>query len=112
MILTTNEKAALLELKNTIKDKYKILDIKIFGSKVKGIADKESDLDILIVADKIDWAIEKDLYGICFEISLKHDVLLSPILFSTADINNKYIKATPFYQNVEREGISIWNKNF
>ncbi|MHA1283621.1 MAG: nucleotidyltransferase family protein [Promethearchaeota archaeon] len=38
----------LIELKNYLKDKYKIKEIGIFGSYLRGEAKKESDLDILI----------------------------------------------------------------
>lgn len=112
MNLKINEKEALIELRDILQQKYPISDIKLFGSKAKGVDNKESDLDVLIITDKMNWAIEKNLYEICFEISLKYDVLISPIIFTEEEVKNRFIKATPFYQNVEREGISIWKKNF
>ncbi len=41
-------KKKLIELKPFLKEKYKIKEIGIFGSYIKGKQKKESDLDILI----------------------------------------------------------------
>ena len=41
------EKEALNNLILSLKTKWPTANFKIFGSKVKGIADKESDIDLL-----------------------------------------------------------------
>ena len=40
--------------------------MKLFGSKAKGDFDEESDRDVVIALDEVNWAIEKDIYEICF----------------------------------------------
>lgn len=108
--LTKNEEDALMELKNILSKKYRLIQLKLFGSKVKGYFDKESDIDVLIVIGKCNWDIEKDIYEICFEIGLKYDILLSPMVYSQDEIESEVIQATPFYKNVEKEGLPIWKK--
>lgn len=105
--LSKNEKEALIELKNILSKKFQLIQLKLFGSKVKGYSDEESDIDVFIVINKCDWNIEKDIYEICFEIGLKYDVLLSPVVYSQDEIEDKVIQATPFYKNVEKEGLQV-----
>ncbi len=47
--ISKNEKQALDELIAELKSSWPGVKAKVFGSKVKGIADDESDLDILIL---------------------------------------------------------------
>ena len=105
--LTENEEDALRELKEVLLKRYSLIQLKLFGSKAKGYADSESDIDVFVVLDKCNWEIEKGVYELCFEIGLKYDVLLSPAVYSRVEIESELIKATPFYKAVEREGISI-----
>lgn len=105
--LSNKEKAALLELKKSIKQKYVLVDFKLFGSKVKGDSDRESDLDVLIVLETLDWKTEKAIFELCFEVGLKYDLLLSPIVYSKDEYESSPNKITPFYLSVEKEGISI-----
>lgn len=106
-MLNPNERRAISELKAILLKKYNLVELKLFGSKVKGVETKESDVDIFIVLEQYDWDIEKQIYELCFEIGLKYDVFLSPLLYSKEEIHDELIKATPFYQVVEKEGIAI-----
>lgn len=103
--ITEKEKTALKELKESVRKKYNLIVFKLFGSRARGDFDSESDLDVLIVVEILDWQIEKDIFELCFEIGLKYDLLLSPIVYSKREYESNRNKITPFYQSVEREGI-------
>lgn len=105
--LSKNELDALLELKKLLLDKYNLVDFKLFGSKARGAADKESDMDVLIVLKESNSTIEDEIFDMCFEIDLKSDVVLSAIIYSEAEFNSKFNRVTPFYKNIEKEGISF-----
>lgn len=106
-VLLKIEKKALSDLKVEISKRYKLLWMKLFGSKVRGESDEESDIDIVVVIEDVNWAIEKDIYEICFYIGLKYDVLISPIIYSMREVNDTLTQATPFFKAVEKEGILI-----
>lgn len=106
-VLLEKEKEALLELKEELLKNYKLLWMKLIGSKARGDYDKESDIDIVIVLEHLDWEVEKKIYEICFYLSLKYDILISPILYSQEDINNPLTQISPFFKMVKAEGILI-----
>ncbi|KPJ57712.1 MAG: hypothetical protein AMJ42_04470 [Deltaproteobacteria bacterium DG_8] len=94
-------------MKNTLSTNYKLIQMKLFGSKAKGNYSDESDIDLLIVLDNYDWKIENEIYEICFEIGLEYDVLLSPVIFSKKEFDDNLTKITPFYKFVAEEGIQL-----
>lgn len=106
--LQAKEKNALLRMKKEISEKYRLRWVKLFGSKARGDFEEESDLDVVIVlSDDMSWVIEKDIYEICFYAGLEYDTVISPVIYSEREINDKFIRATPFYRVVEKEGVEI-----
>ena len=105
--LTTNEKKALTDFRDALVADFGALDVRLFGSRARGEGDEESDLDVFIVIPQIDWELEKKIYGLSFDISLEHAVLISPILYSKKDIENPSIIISPLYKTVQREGMKI-----
>ena len=105
--LLKKEKDALTELKRQLSKRYKLLWMKLIGSKARGDFEEESDFDIVIVVENVDWDIERDIYETCFYLGLKYNILISPIIYSEEDINDSLTRITPFYRTVEAEGILI-----
>ena len=105
--LNSNEANAVYKLKDELSKDYKLIQMKLFGSKAKGNYSDESDIDLLIVLEDYDWKVENEIYEICFEIGLEYDVLLSPVIFSKKEFDDKLTKITPFYKVVAKEGLQL-----
>lgn len=84
-----------------------LIDIRIFGSKVRGDFDKESDIDILLVIDSDDWHIQEEISKIAADVNMEFNCNISPVIYTHREHEkNKYFR-TMFIQEVEREGISL-----
>lgn len=105
--LTQNERAAITALKQELTERYALQWIRLIGSKARGDSDTESDLDVVIVLTDLSWPIEKSIYELCYALSIQYDVLISPVLFSSQEISDRYIQITPFYKVVQQEGIMV-----
>jgi len=105
--LSSTERAALAELKEILARQFDVQDIRLFGSRARGMGSPESDLDLFIVLSRVDWEIEKAIYTLCFELSVKYNLLLAPVLYSRAEIEDSRIQATPFYRVIQREGLPL-----
>jgi hypothetical protein len=103
--ITTNEKKALLEIKKLINKTFKNSKIYIYGSKVRGTFDEESDLDILVVIPVVNWKIKKKIINFITEINLKYSTNISPIIVSLDEWENKPF--LPLFQEIRKEGIQI-----
>lgn len=107
MGLKASEQEAIRTLKKELDQRYKPIEMRLFGSKTRAEAAPDSDIDVFIVLEEVNWEIEREIYDFCFEISLEHDVLISPIIFSEEELEDPFMKGSPFLAAVEREGIPL-----
>ena len=90
----------------------RIKKIILYGSYARGDYKDSSDIDIMILTDMTDEEIteySEKLWDFAYDIELENDVLLSPTI---KNINkfNYWLKALPFYMNVDREGVVLSGK--
>jgi predicted nucleotidyltransferase len=105
--LKPNELAAVQELRQVLARDYGLVELRLIGSKARGDSGPESDIDVVIVLEDCDWQRKRRVFRLCFELSLKFDVLLAPIVFTRERFNSDRNRTTPFYQNVQREGVLV-----
>jgi uncharacterized protein len=109
MSLTKEDKQALEEFKGKIFYQLKdyVLDLKLFGSKAQDTDSPDSDLDVLVLVHRSDPDLEDKIIDIAFEVNLQHDIYLSPRVIEAAKMNDPLFRITPFYKNLERDGIRL-----
>jgi predicted nucleotidyltransferase len=105
--MRTEERNAVLEFAERLKNRYGsiIQEIILFGSKVMGEGDKESDIDILIVPKNLSWEIKKSISELAAEEYLIYNVLISTIKYDVKTWESPVVKASPFGKSVREEGI-------
>jgi predicted nucleotidyltransferase len=102
--VTFKDKVELIskQFKQSIEKKYKVVDMKLFGSSARGDFSKSSDIDIMVRLPKVDRAIEEELFDIAYDLELEYDCLIDVIV-----LPEDMIDSIPLYQNIEKEGVAI-----
>ena len=80
----------------------------LFGSQARGTARDDSDWDILIILDKEE-LLPSDYDNVTYPLVMLGWELgkeINPVMYTTKEWQ-KY-KNSPFYKNVEKEGIILW----
>lgn len=104
--LTKEEKLALDILIKELKNKWPGTKAKIFGSKVKGTAAEESDLDVLILLPfEISEDIRKQIIHKVFNLNLEYGTNISPLIISEEEWENGLVSLLPIHSFIEEEGI-------
>lgn len=82
----------------------------LFGSEARGEATPESDVDLLVVADEVDWDVEREVLDAAYQVMWNRDFdrLISVIVMPTCEFEEQKRKEFSFIRSVESEGIVLW----
>ena len=111
--LTGREKAALSEFVARLRERYayEVVLVVLFGSKVRGDFDEESDLDVLVVVEGNDrWPYWREITDLTSDLLQDYEVNISALVFDEEYYRWLVEHRTPIYNNTTREGILIWTK--
>ena len=88
--------------------KTQVIRIVLYGSYARGTNTSESDVDIaLLLNGNLNKSTEDKLSDLVVDLNLKYDKVFSVIDIDYA-VFKKWEKITPFYKNVNKEGIVLW----
>jgi len=106
--LEPNEISALDEMTRALVDLWPGIQCFLFGSKVSGNADSESDLDVLILfPEKIEQNMRQKIVHLIFELNLRYTTNISPVVLSMDEWTNSPLAILSFHATIEREGIPL-----
>ena len=95
------------KFKSLVSQKAKVHEIRVFGSRARGNATKESDLDVLVVVDYLDHEIERYISDCAWEAGFPEDIIIMPIAISLDNLKNSPIRESVFIKNVYLEGVTV-----
>lgn len=108
-ILSNTERAAVEELSKRLRLRYKVARLIVFGSKARGDANEESDLDILVLTfDKATHALRNEMSDVVFEINLEYGTNISIVVIDNESWENGPMVFSPLHQAVSKEGITLY----
>ncbi|MDQ7827266.1 MAG: nucleotidyltransferase domain-containing protein [Candidatus Eremiobacteraeota bacterium] len=107
--LSPSEKDALRQFKTRAESSLggHLVKILLFGSKARGDASEESDIDLMVVLNDDDPALEDLILDIAYEVNLAHEFYLSPKVITLKSLEDRTWRATPFIKAIEKESIEL-----
>lgn len=95
------------KFKQLVSQEVQVLELRVFGSRARGDATEESDLDVLVVVDHLNHSVEKYISECAWEAGFHEDVLIMPVAVSMDAVKKSPLSESVFIKNVYREGIAI-----
>jgi len=99
----------LQDLKNQLTNYFgnDLVNIYLFGSQANNTAHADSDYDILILLKtKKDWRTKDRVIDICYDIDLKHDILIDPHILAEEELTSIRGRQ-PIFINAMLNGIRV-----
>jgi len=103
------EKPIIEEFKRRVEERFpgELVRLIIFGSKARGEATSESDVDLLVVIQSDNWRLGDEIRGVGYALELEHGVVLSIQAISLAHYERLRASGTQFFYVLEQEGVVV-----
>jgi predicted nucleotidyltransferase len=107
--LSVSEKHIVEEFKRQVEQRFpgELIRVVLFGSKVRGDATRESDVDVLVVIHSEGWRLGDQIRSLGYALELEHGVVLSIQVMSQRHYEELRLFGSQFFKAVEREGVSV-----
>ena len=93
--------------KSLVAQRVKIHEMLVFGSRARGDATQESDLDVFIVVDRLDYSIEKHISDSAWEAGFREGVVVVPVAVSIETREHSPFRESAFAKNVSADGVIL-----
>ena len=109
LMLTPAEQTWLDEYRQTLARDYPGLvdDIIIYGSKARGDAGPDSDLDVLVVIGEADRQTRREVRHTGHLLSVLGDALPSIMVYTRTEWTERERDGSPFHRAVTRDGVHV-----
>jgi len=105
--LEPNELKALNDLKQSINHDFQLVDFRLYGSKARGTADADSDIDIMIELEELTPTFNDKVFDAVFDVNLRYGVFISAVLFGRKELEDGPMSASPLFKAIERDGVHL-----
>lgn len=82
-------------------------EVRVFGSRARGDASEDSDLDVLIVVDRLDHEIDTYISECAWEAGFPEDIVLVLMAITLTTLRDSPLRESVFIRNVYREGVGV-----
>ena len=103
--LQERDRQTAREFRRRLEAILTVLDLRIFGSRARGDALPDSDLDIFIEVETITPALRERVFEVSWEVGFDMDRVISPMVVTREELDLGAMGASPLVLNVTREGV-------
>jgi predicted nucleotidyltransferase len=84
-----------------------VVEVRLFGSLARAEADEESDVDVAVVLERVDWATRCAVIDLATDAGLPLDLRISPTLFDRETFERWRRQERPLVMDIERDGVAL-----
>ncbi len=103
--LGERDRLAVEAAADMLRQRFPVEKVILYGSKARGDADEDSDIDLLIVTSRaIHWSERKAMIDALYAIEMAYDAIISILVITMSDWSEGIFTAFPLYSEIIRDG--------
>ena len=108
-LVSEAEDRALQRFTGMLRNRFgpRLREVRLFGSTARGERHEDSDIDVAVLVDGLDWREKREVYGWPFDVLMETGIYLSPVAWSAADFESLLEGERLIALEVRREGILL-----
>ena len=106
-MIVEHDKRIALEFKQRVAALTPIRQFRVFGSRTRGEATADSDLDLFLVVDRIDAELREKISEAAWEVGFEHDLVLSTFVMTVEQLERGPLGVSPIVRQIEKEGVGL-----
>jgi len=106
--MITFEREILGRFKSLLLKRLSVYKIILFGSRARGESSEYSDMDVLVILNKIDSEADREYVSDCaWEVGFEHGIVIVPVVYTKEEWENSPERSSLLAMAIEREGVLI-----
>lgn len=106
-MLNARDRKIATQLKKQVEIITPIKRMIVFGSRARGKAQRDSDMDVFIELSAVTPELRQQIMTSAWEVSLEQGVVISIFLTSTLLLSSSPLAGNPILRAIETEGIAV-----
>lgn len=95
------------KVKQSIAERIPLYEVRLYGSRARGDASTDSDMDIYLETGPISREQRRLISDLVWGIGFENDVVISPLVIPQSEARVGAFSASMLYQAIKNEGIPI-----
>jgi predicted nucleotidyltransferase len=106
ILISQEDRKILAEFSERIRRILPSAKVWAFGSRARGVATWESDLDTCIVLNRVDEIIDRQIRDIAWEVGFENDRVITTVVFDSEQFERGPMSESTLVANILQEGIA------
>jgi predicted nucleotidyltransferase len=89
-----------------VRERFPHVRILAYGSRARGDATWESDLDVCVILQQVNREVEKEISRIAWEVGFNNGIVITTVKFEENAFERKAQGRHPFVKNILKDGVA------
>ena len=105
--MTEKDRKIAKHLRDRLASLVQLVDLRVFGSRARGDAEDDSDLDVFVEVESLDKILKERILEVVWEVGFENFMVISPLIFTRDEIESSPLRSSPIVKVIFQEGLPV-----